>query len=212
MKFGHIFVHSWESLHTPRQLSLESSIIQIGSPDPICEEEIIIEEEMLQQNQNYQAEDWIEIHSTISSQMDVNLQAGNSITLNPGFQVESNGQFLANIEDIECEEAEFEEYQVSKLEIGREESYTSGKSKLIISPNPFLNTTKIQYYLSKETEARVRIYSIAGVLLEEIVTASVKESGFYEATFSATNYTNNIFFVELVTEETVIVKKMIPIK
>jgi len=204
------FNESLDGSVQPLDIATKSSTIHVVDFLPICVEEIVIIPENISHGGFYQAENWIRTDAGISPEANVTLQAGNHITLITGFH--TSGNFLAQIKNIDCLDTNVKDHQPPISKSIRNPFPVSKEFELTISPNPFSTTTNIRYYLPKLTKARLRVYSIEGKLLEEIVATSLKDAGFYEATFSANTYLDPILLVELTTEDAVIIKKIIHIK
>jgi hypothetical protein len=78
-------------------------------------------------------------------------------------------------------------------------------------PNPFNPVTSISFYLAKENYAVLKIYSILG---KEIITLINRKlsAGVHTATFDASNLSSGIYFYELISGGSRIIKKMVLLK
>jgi photosystem II stability/assembly factor-like uncharacterized protein/PKD repeat protein len=75
-------------------------------------------------------------------------------------------------------------------------------------PNPFNPVTTIRYSIPKEVLVKLKVYNSLG---EEAATLidEVKQPGFYQITFDATNLSSGVYFYRLHAGEFFLVKKMI---
>ncbi len=78
-------------------------------------------------------------------------------------------------------------------------------------PNPFNPTTKIRYQLPKESKVVIKIYTILGSEVFQLVSDK-KESGIYEVEFKAENLPSGIYIYRIVADNFVQTKKMIFLK
>jgi photosystem II stability/assembly factor-like uncharacterized protein len=60
-------------------------------------------------------------------------------------------------------------------------------------PNPFNPSTTIKYSLPVESQVRINIYNALGEIIEELVSKS-QNSGNYEVTWNAKNYSSGIYY------------------
>ena len=66
-------------------------------------------------------------------------------------------------------------------------------------PNPFNSETVIPYHLSQESHASIAIYSVDGRLVDHI-DLGLKSPGYHRLTWSPSNATTGVYFVELRSE------------
>lgn len=83
-------------------------------------------------------------------------------------------------------------------------------------PNPFRNTTKINYALPKPTKVKLLIYNITGQVVRKLVENEQKE-GYYEIVWDGKDnrgrkLASGIYFYRFETEEAKLIKKMIMTK
>ncbi len=78
-------------------------------------------------------------------------------------------------------------------------------------PNPFNPTTIIQYSIRESTNVSLKVYNILGQNIATLVNG-VKPAGNYSVVFDAATLTSGIYFYQLVTDNTVLSKRMILLK
>ena len=78
-------------------------------------------------------------------------------------------------------------------------------------PNPFNPTTTMSYYLPKQTQVRVDIYSTLGQKVRTVVN-EIQSAGNYETGFDAGELPSGVYFYQLETEDFKQQKKMLLIK
>lgn len=78
-------------------------------------------------------------------------------------------------------------------------------------PNPFNSSTTIRYHLSEESNIRVQIFNINGVLVSDI-DKGMKPKGSHSLQFDGTALSSGIYFYKFQTDEIIKVKKMTLIK
>jgi hypothetical protein len=78
-------------------------------------------------------------------------------------------------------------------------------------PNPFNSATKIKYYIPISGNASIKIYDLLGRELKTLVSG-YHTAGEYEITFDAGKLSSGIYFYELKTEKSTLVKKMVLLK
>jgi len=79
-------------------------------------------------------------------------------------------------------------------------------------PNPFNNQTKIQFKINKSTRVNLKIYNMAGQLIESIFTNRTFHPGIHRLDFNSTGLASGIYFFELSTQKSAVHQKMLLIK
>ncbi len=95
-----------------------------------------------------------------------------------------------------------------------EESHSGVPDNFMLSqnyPNPFNPATEIKYALKKRSFVSLKVYSVSGVLVKNLVN-EVKDAGYYEVKFSGLNLASGIYFYKLTADQFTAVRKMILIK
>jgi beta-glucanase (GH16 family) len=78
-------------------------------------------------------------------------------------------------------------------------------------PNPFNPTTTITYYLPVASEIKLVLYNVSGQRIR-ILDAGLKASGLHTVILNAHDLPNGLYFYKLITENEMIVKKMLVLK
>jgi len=78
-------------------------------------------------------------------------------------------------------------------------------------PNPFNNSTSIEYALRSATHVTLDIYNLAGQKIETIVNET-QNRGTYSIQWDASRYSSGVYFYKLVTNDQVLTKRMILLK
>lgn len=78
-------------------------------------------------------------------------------------------------------------------------------------PNPFNPVTTIRYSLDKSSDISIKVYNIAGQLVETLFTGN-KPAGKYSITWNASHLASGIYFYKLVSASNVLTRKMMLIK
>ncbi|MFK7937487.1 MAG: T9SS type A sorting domain-containing protein [Saprospiraceae bacterium] len=112
---------------------------------------------------------FIEANSTVS------FQAGNTITLNSGFQTMAGSEFMAEI--FNCELPANRELTESEAlsTFSSPASITSHALKTY--PNPFQENTTIQYVLKQTNKVNLAIYDLAGQLERQLISDEMQTEG-----------------------------------
>ena len=141
-------------------------------------------------------------------------QAGESILLSPGFHAPAGSDFLAFIDPNTCDTpGSLTEEASSTLSQLKQSTPTSifDKNTLSLSPNPFLNKTKIEYHLGTPQQVRLAVYSMEGQLMK-ILTEGDKGIGTHTQYFEADSHYKGLFLVLLQTEKEVLTQKIISLE
>ena len=78
-------------------------------------------------------------------------------------------------------------------------------------PNPFNPTTTITFSIPEKQDVNIYLYSILGEKLKELVN-EVKDPGYYEVNFNASNLASGVYFYRLVAGSFVSTHKMLLLK
>ncbi len=79
-------------------------------------------------------------------------------------------------------------------------------------PNPFNPSTTIEFSLNKESQVSLKIYSITGELVEDLINSSTLASGNYKVKFDASKLASGTYIYTLKNGAQQISKKMILLK
>lgn len=75
-------------------------------------------------------------------------------------------------------------------------------------PNPFNDKTIISFKLNKTTNICLKIYDISGKLIDEIINET-KPAGKHQIIFSPKNLQTGIYYYQFITEDEILIKKML---
>ncbi len=78
-------------------------------------------------------------------------------------------------------------------------------------PNPFNPSTRISYFVPKESFVSIRVYDFLGREVTTLVSET-KSTGSYELSFDASNLPSGTYFYTLIADNYSETKKMILIK
>lgn len=138
----------------------------------------------------YIAEQTITSRGVVNTNSNVEFKAGNSITLNTGFHVQLGGDFLAQIENISCNNA-------PAAIRNKKEKSTAAKSFFKSYPNPVVNKINIDFSLEVLENAMLSLFTSDGRMLLQkyltdshgsmIISSKDFPNGFYYLTLSNGN-------------------------
>jgi len=75
-------------------------------------------------------------------------------------------------------------------------------------PNPFNNCTKIIFNLDKKEKVNITVYDTMGRIVKSLIDEE-KASGQHEVEFNASNLSEGIYFITLITPSVTVTKKMV---
>jgi hypothetical protein len=108
----------------------------------------------------------------------------------------------------DCAQKSIFAYKAVGVTEQRHETAESGRMQLSgIDPNPFSRSTVIRYSLPGTGHVSIRIYDMAGRIVETLVDRTA-EPGIHEVTWNAEGERNGIYFCRLETDGQTDVKKM----
>lgn len=181
-----------------------------------CQETDLLIESTTLSSGAFVVEQNISTAGKVSKDTLVILRAGNTIHLLPGFHAEKASSFTAQIMDCEWAIAEgINEVDAATKKIGFASLEKTGKPTSIslkVSPNPFKESTNIQFNLAEATSVNLQLYDVNGRLLKILIQNSYYEIGSHQLTFTNTNYVPNVYFLVLRTEQTQMVHKLMLIR
>jgi len=84
-------------------------------------------------------------------------------------------------------------------------------------PNPFNPTTTIRFGLPQEAKIILRVYNILGKEVVTLVNDESKSAGFHAVVWDGRNATgtrvgSGLYFYQLLTDETSLIRKMVMVK
>lgn len=156
----------------------------------------------------YQAAGSITSSGRVTAGSDVIFTAGESVTLNAGFQVESGAQFIAQIEP--CVFLDDNEVVERSAEV-EDDFFVNSEIQTKIVPNPFTSQTTVQYYLPQKTAVQVIITDLNGQIVKILVNSSQNE-GWYNTDFMGNNLSQGMYLLHIKTAKGIKTDKLILIK
>ena len=173
----------------------------------VCTEDII---EIATVSQNtYQAVQTINSTAIISTGA-VSFKAGTEINLLPNFHAQAGVDFLATIENCATATARAREDEIPSVEIASMSPLKH--TDLKIFPNPFYDRTTIQFELAKSESVNLLVFDQMGKLINPLLLNVQQDAGIHRVSFNMDNLTSGIFWVQLITEDTLVSKKMVLVK
>lgn len=140
----------------------------------------------------------------------VTFQAGNTITLTPGFTVEPGATFHAFI--APCVPTPFATEEDLKLaKILEDTPSIDTDISLGVQPNPFRHKTTLVVELNKTQEVSIRVFDQSGRMLKEILKTTPLPAGRHELQMTDELLYGGLYYISLQTAETHIMKKVIVI-
>ncbi len=165
------------------------------------------------QNENissniYTARTTIATDQTVSimNNEEVNLYAGNSITLKAGFSVAAGATFHAKIVEG-CGVNNWQQSTVNRN--STTENFQLKENHWSIAPNPFSNQTNISIYLAEDTEMVLNLYNANGQLIEQIIAPNSYPKGWITIPFTKKVAMNGLYYIQLITDKKIETKKVI---
>ncbi|MFK7982161.1 MAG: 3-coathanger stack domain-containing protein [Saprospiraceae bacterium] len=161
---------------------------------------------------NYQATNTITTNSDTRIFSNTTFKAGTSITLKAGFQVFNNTEFKATIEDCPTTASTLIQSEFALVKPTTPQNQVlAAQNHLNVYPNPFSNSTTIEYQIKKPGQAEILLFDISGKQLKQI-DSGYKEKGTYQASLSANNLESGLYFVYANLEGAITVKKVYLVK
>ena len=164
-----------------------------------------------------QADNSITATNTINNGGTARYHAGNYLSLSPGFSALQGSYFHAYVEGctgnyfrkanpsdsiFDTEETSSEEYQMKNLEQVVNNDFK--QNELNVFPNPTNGEFKLVLNRNYELPSSIKIKDVFGKEIESITT--LKE---YEYSFDLKNYTNGIYFINVIYSDKTISRKLV---
>ena len=136
----------------------------------------------------------------------VTFTAVNEITLRSGFRASAGSSFKAMIDN--CGTNTLDEPVATSRTTQNTSPIVSHKSLKIV-PNPFRNSTNIQYQLpNKAQQVSLMVYDMTGQLIATPIREEVQAKGFYSVDFQRDNLLAGMYFVALDIDGEVLIEKV----
>jgi hypothetical protein len=142
--------------------------------------------------QDKKAFDNIKAYNQIEPTAKVQYQAGKSVKLLPGFQAKANANFKAFIAPVTA---------------NRESEGVV--MTLSAYPNPFVESTEIEYFLPAATKVNLSVSNITGQDVATLIQNEYQEAGMHKVKFTAYNLVEGGYQYTLKTDETTLSKRLV---
>lgn len=80
-----------------------------------------------------------------------------------------------------------------------------------VYPNPFNPTTTINYILAKDSRISIEVYDILGRRVKTLIDET-KKAGIYDYTFNASDLASGLYYIRMITDGKMYIKKVVLIK
>ena len=155
----------------------------------------------------YQAENAILSSGLVNQDTVVTFTATNEITLSSGFRARPGSSFTAMIDN--CSNNAFTE-PVATSRATETTSIISPNKSLKIVPNPFRNSTNIQYQLPNNTQqVSMMVYDMTGQLIAMPAREAIQSKGFHSVDFQRDKLLAGMYFVALNIDGEVLIEKIV---
>ncbi|MEM1121757.1 MAG: T9SS type A sorting domain-containing protein [Bacteroidota bacterium] len=160
---------------------------------------------------SYQSIKTIETTAKILNGANVNLSGGNSVILKSGFHAQNGSSLNVLIENCQTEFTDMSNSKI--LEIEEEESILlTDNIQLLIYPNPLKNEAAIDLTINEDIYTSLVLVDINGKIVNQIMTNTFLNEGQYSFRLDAQDLSNGIYFAQLMTNNEVVVKKLLVTK
>ena len=160
----------------------------------------------------HQANAMIISEGTVAPNVDlVTFQAGDVITLLPGFHAMAGSNFLAKIDS--CGQNPSATLILKNSSLSRQNTTISNAVipdiSLKVFPNPFISSTQIAFQLPQEEKINLSVYDNFGRLIKTYYDGDWQAAGTYEVTFESGDLTSGLFIAVLKTEKAVVSQRIV---
>ena len=140
---------------------------------------------------------------------EMTFKAGESILLKPGFHATSGSNFKAMIESCTPVGNSLNK-EVPTISNSLSNNLPLNLvTDLKVMPNPFRGTTTIQYQLSKSMPVLIQLMDVSGKVVQTISNNNIQSVGINEVQLNASNLGAGMYYVFLITPETMMSQKVI---
>jgi len=163
--------------------------------------------------EDYTVRDNITSSGTVAKNTIINLQAGNTILLSPGFTVKPNAIFSAKIAScapVNFREAE-PEFELRQIDLENNFSFSKEPINLKIQPNPFRYQTTLVLNLVKLERVNLKVFDQSGRMLKELLKNEILSAGKHEIELSGDLLQGGLYYISFQTETEHLMKKAIVI-
>lgn len=183
----------------------------IGFSEELCYEELTFAKEI--PSDNYAAQEKITTTAIVESNGVVGLQAGNVVHFKPGFHAKAGSNLHAYIAEDDCEE-ENESYTEPITTERTEESpiVKVAEPNLRAYPNPFTNSTTVEYQISTTEPVSLYLYNMQGERIADLLQNKLQTEGVYQIEVDVSRYPSGIYYATLRAGKRVLTEKLVVVK
>jgi len=147
----------------------------------------------------------------------VSYKATNKITLNTGFTVAAESQFMATIEDCDSSASSSRPYPgiyegVMAGAVGIAsgvDSMTVQTSRLKVYPNPSSGQSTIEFYIAKTTAVNISLWDLSGKKIKVLFESASRAPGNYQVRLDVTGLRSGTYVVRLHAQDYEETKKIV---
>lgn len=156
-----------------------------------------------------QASEMIQMDTAIATKSTVQITAGNSIQLLPGFTVAAGTEFTAQIAACQGNSLHNKPTNYQKIAKSQKTIEATNPFKFKIGPNPFQQETTIHYSLETEEKVKLTIYDIKGRVVQQLIKETWQPAGHYQYRLSLQEERGQLFYAVLQTGQNVISQPLV---
>ncbi|MEM6317953.1 MAG: 3-coathanger stack domain-containing protein, partial [Bacteroidota bacterium] len=195
--------------HSNIPLLYQNGRINITEPQPLCQENIQINDTTMLRKGQFMAEKMIESNVLIQPNKNIRFQASDSILLLPGFSVIAGGSFSAIIAPTNCVENLEKVSAENRTLTSYSEKTQNNPLSLSVHPNPANVEATIQFELTTSSSVSLHIFNQAGQRVKTYYERTKLKEGRHQVIFQKAEKEAGVYFVQLKTDQEIVTKKMI---
>lgn len=185
--------------------SFNNQIVYKSANIKVCKSDIYLNNDIFS-SKDYYADRNIFSNSLITDQTSVRLIAGNSITLNPGFEARFGTSLSAKIET--CQTVNNGTSINNKVHIDKNEFFLSKENELLVKPNPFFHSAVAEFEINEELMVSLVLIDSNGKIVKQIFNGQLYE-GTHKVEFNNFGLKSGIYFLRLTSRNKVITQKVV---
>lgn len=175
-----------------------------------CTEDNLSINDTLTEASTYSAFQTISSSAQITDNNVIEFIAGEAITLEANFKVETGSSFLARIDNcVSISTVEEIDSPTHNLLQHPDIIDTKKDLNLNIHPNPFNQSTDIELSLSKQEEISIHIFNSNGQLIKKLINNQVISSGKHKILFNKYDLKKGLYLVRLKSYNKIITKRIV---
>jgi|GEM_PF-3205550 len=174
-----------------------------------CQEvDIVLIAQTVTQDTQHRAEETLTSAETLAPSTTVRYQAGQTITLQPGFHAQAGATFSAVI--AECGVPPAPATLLSRSELPEPTELLTGgeQTELRVFPNPFVSRVQVDVYLPEKGQADLYIMDLSGRRVHQLATGQY-DAGVHRLSWTPEQLTGGIYFVRLIYQDQVTTRKVV---